>query len=121
MSSNVLKKAADLYFNNHSKVVRPYFGFTFTQLTKPASMLKDQPEGAMVLAVDRSGKVRSPAAEAGLMEKDVIVSVDGQALSEDLLLEELLQKYKPSDQVKLSLERGKETKTLTLSVKSFEK
>lgn len=121
MSSDVLKKAADLYFNNHSKIVRPYFGFTFTQLTKPASILKDQPEGAIVLTIDRSGKVRSPALDAGLVEKDVIVSVDGQALSENLLLEEVFQKYKPNDQIKLIVLRGKETKTLSLSLKTLEK
>ena len=121
LSSDVLKKASDLYFENHNKLVRPYLGFSYVQQTRPASLLKDQPEGALVLAIDRSGKVRSPASEAGLLEKDLILSADGQNLSEDVSFEEVLQKYKPGDQIKLSLLRGKETKTLTLTLKALEK
>ncbi|MCL5775063.1 MAG: S1C family serine protease, partial [Patescibacteria group bacterium] len=121
LSSDVLKKAQALYFANQQKISRPRFGFTYTQLAKAVSQIRALPEGAQVLSVDRAGKTRSPALEAGLLEKDIIVSVDGQTLSEDVQLEELLQKYGPGDKVKIQVARGKETKDLVLQVKELEK
>jgi len=121
ISSDVLRKAQALFFGNQQKISRPRFGFTYTQLAKAVSQIRAVPEGAQVLAVDRAGKTKSPALEAGLLEKDIIVSVDGQTLGEDSQLEELLQKYKAGDAVKMQIVRGKETKDLTLQVKELEK
>ncbi|MCL5009069.1 MAG: S1C family serine protease [Patescibacteria group bacterium] len=121
VSSDVLKKITDLYFQNRQKITRPYFGFTYSQLTRSGSQLRGLPEGVQVLTVDRTGKTKSPAADAGLLEKDVIVSVDGQALSENQLLEEMLQKYKPGDIVKFQIQRGKDLKELSLQVKELSK
>lgn len=120
-SSDVMKQAANLYFDSRQKVVRPYFGFTYMQLTKSGSQLRGLPEGAVVLAVDKSGKAKSPAADAGLLEKDVIVSVDSQNLSENLPLEAVLQKYRPGDQLVLQVQRGKDVKRVVLAVKELSK
>lgn len=120
-SSDVLKKATNLYFDARQKVIRPYFGFTYMQLTKPGSQLRGLPEGAVVLTVDRTTKVKSPAADAGLLEKDVIISVDGQNLSENLLLETLLQKYRPGDQLTLQVQRNEDVKQVILKVKELNK
>ena len=120
-SSDVMKKATNLYFDTRQKIVRPSFGFTYMQLTKSGSQLRGLPEGAVVLTVDRTGKIKSPAADAGLLEKDVIFSVDNQNLSETLPLETLLQKYRPGDQLALQVQRGKDTKQLVLTVKELSK
>ena len=48
---------------------------------------------------------RSPAAEAGIQARDVIVAVDGQALKDESDLSKALAKHQPGDSVRLTINR----------------
>lgn len=64
--------------------------------------------GALVVAP--AGKLavplNTPAAEAGLLAKDIITAVDGEAVTVNVSLAELLSTYEPGQTVRLSVVRG---------------
>jgi S1-C subfamily serine protease len=117
LSSDVLKQSVNLYFADSKKITRPSFGFSYQVVTKIDSQLFGMQEGILITEVKRSLKQgeRLPAQEAGFLEKDLVVSVDGQSTSEENFLEEILQKYKPGDKIKFSVIRNKEKKDITLT------
>lgn len=112
ISSDVLKQAMSLYFAGGGKISRPSFGFSYSIITKAESALAGLPGGAEVKAVIKP----SPALAAGLLENDVITDVDGNKISERSPLEEILQRYKPGDIIRLNVVRGKDSISMTLTV-----
>jgi S1-C subfamily serine protease len=60
---------------------------------------------ALVIAVESD----SPADAAGISPGDMIVAVDGIALSEDVTLRELVLERRPGDQITLTISRGTRT------------
>lgn len=116
ISSIVIKKATAKYFSNKNKITRPSFGFTYVILNKTESEILNLPQGALVKTVLRTGRQKSSAFEAGLLEKDVIISVNSQVVNEGTGLDDILQKYNVGDNVKFSIIRGKESKELTLNL-----
>lgn len=112
VSSDALKLALALYFNNAQNIVRPSFGFSYSIVTQSDSQLTDLPEGALVKEVDAS----SPARAAGLEAGDVITSVNGQAVSQDSPPEQILERFKPGDQIALVVTRKNQTANLSLTV-----
>ena len=112
VSADVLRQAAGLYFNNAGKIVRPFFGFSYQIITKTESTLLSKPGGGLVKSIVKP----SPAAQSGLVEGDIILFVDNDKVSEENLLEEILQKYKPGDSVKLNVVRGTQDINLTIIV-----
>jgi serine protease DegQ len=112
VSSDVLKQGLALYFNDAQNITRPSFGFSYSIITQSDSRLVNLPEGAMVKEVD----VSSPARLAGLQVNDVITAVNSQAVSESSLLEQMLEQFKPGDQMALSVTRKNQTVNLTLTV-----
>lgn len=117
LSSDVLKQSINLYFGNFQKISRPSFGFFYQIITKTESQLSGTPEGILIKEVKRISKQgeKLPAQDAGLLEKDIIIAVDGQNLNEENFLEEILQKYKPGDKIKFSIIRNKEKKDINLT------
>jgi S1-C subfamily serine protease len=112
VSSDVLKQAMALFFNNSQNIIRPSFGFSYSIITQSDSQLISLPEGALVKTV----AVGSPARLAGLEINDVITSVNGQAVSEDSPLEPMLEQFKPGDQMALAVTRKNQTVNLSLTV-----
>jgi S1-C subfamily serine protease len=85
-------------------VVHPYLGIAYGPLT---------PALAVRLGVNTTSGVvigqvvpGSPAAAAGLQAGDVIVAVDGQALSSESALAQALSQHKPGDSVTLTVIRS---------------
>jgi len=68
--------------------------------------------GALIHAVTAGG----PAATAGIQMGDLITAVDGKPLSQDFTLGDAIAAYKPGDQVKLTLRRGAEDQTVTVTL-----
>ena len=61
---------------------------------------------------------RSAAMEAGIKEGDVITSINGVKIKNGAMLSEQLSKYRPGDKIKIGLLRGKESKTVSLTLKN---
>jgi serine protease Do len=102
------------------KVERPYIGIGMTDLADvPRNYLKDLPEevesGVIVASIDNT----SAAAEAGIKEGDVITELDGQPVESPADLRRLLYAdLKVGDQIELTVFRGDEEKTISLTLTS---
>ena len=90
------------------KMVRPYLGVLYTPLSslpdesfKQLGIPQSQKIGAIVVNVFPG----SPAAQAGLQVHDLILNADGQPLSESVQLDDIVQKLKVGDILKLDVRR----------------
>ncbi len=101
ISADVLSDALTRYFKNQKNIIRPSFGFSYTLIGQNEALLSGSHSGAVVKDITPN----SPAAKAGLVIGDLITAVDGRMVDENSALEENLQKYSPSDTVKLSVLR----------------
>ncbi|TAK30080.1 MAG: PDZ domain-containing protein [Chloroflexota bacterium] len=84
-------------------VTRPYLGVSYQQLNPQLASFYNisAQEGALIMEVIPGG----PADKAGLQKNDVILDVNGQKVTEDVTLSEVLLKYKPNDKVGLTIDR----------------
>jgi serine protease Do len=104
---NQLKPVLTSFLKN-GKIVKPFLGVQYQVITKEMAALKKIPEGAFVSAVVAD----SPAAKAGLKQGDVIVSVDGKALVDNVsLATEIAQKH-IGDTVTIGVNRDGQNLTL---------
>lgn len=69
-------------------------------------------EGALILDVPKGG----PAAAAGIQPGDIIVSFAGKKISNALDLTAAIRQKEPGDQVDVVVQRGKDTKTLKVTL-----
>ena len=124
--SNTVKYITDQLISN-GKVVRPYFGIRYQMITPAyAGTLTQngqsvpQAEGAWISNGSGSNQpgveAGGPADKAGLKENDVITAIDGTTLNDNHPLTSVLENYKPGDTVKLTVQRGSQTLTLTLTL-----
>jgi S1-C subfamily serine protease len=112
---NTAKPIADeLIKTGH--VTYPYLGIAVYP-NSPAIAARfgfpDKP-GMIVTQIDPTG----PAAQAGVQVNDVITAVDGHALRDESEIYRVLQAHKPGDKVTLSIARGTQQLTLTVTLGS---
>jgi serine protease Do len=104
------------------KFARPYLGVRYIPLTADIAKEYDLKvnNGAYVApAVDATNPSvlpDSPAAKAGLQERDIITEVDGTKVDQMHSLTSLLSKHKPGDKVELTVIRGDDTKHITVTL-----
>ena len=72
----------------------------------------DKSKGALVAQVEPNG----PAAKGGLESGDVILAVDGQAITESVDLPRLIGDHRPGDKVKLQVWRNKAARDITVTL-----
>ena len=91
------------------KVERPYLGVRYIMLNEDIAfdLNLDTTEGAYLFSSGRQPAIvqGSPAADAGLQEKDIIVAVDDEALDADTSLVSLIGKHKVGEEVTLKIVR----------------
>ncbi|HTD76049.1 MAG TPA: trypsin-like peptidase domain-containing protein, partial [Chloroflexota bacterium] len=86
------------------RAVHPYLGIRYGALTPAAAaQLGVSVQNGVVIGGVVPG---SPAASAGLRPRDVITAIDGQQLSDESSLAEILSQKKPGDTVTLTVIRG---------------
>jgi len=87
------------------KVTHPYIGIRYTQLT-PAIAAQLGIEGAIsgVVVIEVVGG--SPAEQVGLQSRDVITEIDGQPLTTESSLAEIVNTHRPGDTITLTVMRG---------------
>lgn len=102
------------------KFSRPYLGVRYVQLTGDvANQFNLSVQNGAFIApssdpANPSVLPNTPAAKAGLKEKDIITEVDGTKIDQAHSLTALLSKHQPGDKVELTVLRG--GKTLHISV-----
>lgn len=93
------------------KISRPYLGIRYVFLNKELAKLNNLPseKGALIMGSGNQVGVLpgSPAAKAGIKEKDIILKIEGQEIDEDHSIARVLQRYQPGDEVTLEVLRDK--------------
>jgi photosystem II stability/assembly factor-like uncharacterized protein len=72
----------------------------------------ENPAGVLLKAITAN----SPAARAGLLDGDIVTAVGNTPIKKHEQLSELIRKSKPGDKLKLTVLRGKETKTIEVTL-----
>jgi 2-alkenal reductase len=107
--SNTAKQVADrLIFKTPS----PYLGVNYLPVSAQIASAYGLPVGAFVKSVLSN----SPAAHAGLKNQDVITAVDGMAIDDQHDLKTALDSYHIGDRVRLTVYRGGQTITLSVTL-----
>ncbi len=109
--SNVAKEAMDSVLK-HGKIVRPYLGVRYVEITKKIAEVNNLPvnQGALVYSASRELMAiipDSPAAKAGLQVNDIITKVNNDEIDQKHSLLSLLQKYDPGTEVTLTIIRDR--------------
>jgi len=97
---NVIKDSLQNYRQN-GQIKRPFLGVSYSMLSKELAVLNDLPEGAYVQSVSQG----SPADIAGLQQGDVIVKIDGQKISSNNTLADVIAKMKVGQIITITLYR----------------
>lgn len=115
-TSIVHKVVSDL--KEYGTVQRAVLGIAGTNITSAATEKYDLKvsQGALVMEVAD----RSSAKQAGLVEGDVITSIDGHSISTMSDLQEAISTHKPGDKVRMSVERKGKAMTIDLVLKNSE-
>jgi putative serine protease PepD len=94
------------------RVTHAYFGLQAVPIPPAAAAQAGLPEGLFVQAVAAGG----PAARAGLRPEDVITSIDGEAATSNIQLQELTLTKKPGDTVSIGYARAGHSATTTVTL-----
>lgn len=95
-------------------VLHPYLGIAYGLVTPALATSLDLPvkQGVVISQVAPN----SPAAKAGLSARDVITAVDDQPIVDETTLGQALNQHKPGEQVQLSIARGTQRLTITVTL-----
>ncbi|MFZ2803674.1 MAG: trypsin-like peptidase domain-containing protein [Patescibacteria group bacterium] len=104
------------------KIVRPFLGVRYEliddELVKANQLPVDH--GALVVRGDQKDQLAvspgSPADKAGIVENDIILTVNGTSIDEDHSLSSLIGNFAPGDKVTLTLLHAGKTKTVTVTL-----
>ena len=114
---NIVKKTvADL--QKYGKAQRAFMGITIQEVTSDLaqSVKLENVSGAYIASVVPEGA----AANAGLMEKDVIVKINDKNIESPAQLEETLAQHHPGDQINITYFRNGNEKTASVELKNVD-
>jgi 2-alkenal reductase len=111
--SNTVREVAQQLIDK-GVVTRPYLGVSYQTVTPRLAAAYDlgAKEGALITRVGAN----SPARQAGLQPGDIITRVNDQPVNEQKSLAQLLNQYKPGDEVRLTIVRDGREQQLTVKL-----
>lgn len=118
--ANMVKQVVDSV-REYGEIVRPYLGVRYTMVTPQIAKLNSLSVdyGALVVSGESGEEVAvvpdSPAGRAGVLENDIILSIDGQRL-DDIELATVLRSKSVGQQVTLEILRGDEYITTSITL-----
>ena len=105
---NSVKSLVDEFIQKGS-VSRPYLGIRYRFISKDVAILNEAPQGAYIQEV----VVDSPADKAKVKEGDIIVKINGQLISEENKVAEIIAKSPIGTRLELTIWRDGKELTLT--------
>lgn len=121
---NELKKAVT-DVERYGRIVRPWLGVRYAMLDEDLAKIEGiaLTRGALIGSRTEGSETavaeNGPAFEAGLQNGDVILSVDGNALGDQLSLGSAIASYMPGQTITLRVLRGDKTITLEATLREF--
>ncbi len=118
---NVVKRDLESVQKN-GKIVRPYLGVRYVEVTESLAEKNDLPVKHGVLiqrgetADDLAVIPGSPADKAGLVENDIITKINGKEINEDRTLIGLLSEFNPGDAITLEVYSKGEKKEIKVTL-----
>ncbi len=107
------------------RIVRPWLGVRYLLVApdREFGIEVDYEIGALIISGEQPGELAivkdSPADSAGLLENDVIISVNGTQLTQDDALAELIGSFRPGDAVILGVVRDDQLLTFTITLAEY--
>ncbi|HVZ12655.1 MAG TPA: trypsin-like peptidase domain-containing protein [Patescibacteria group bacterium] len=99
-------------FNETGQFNRPFLGVSYTMISQRAALLNDLPEGALVREVVDG----STAQKAGVQTDDIITKIDGQKVTDDNSLAQMIAKKKVGDTVTITVYRDGNSQDIKASL-----
>lgn len=116
---NQVKGALDSV-KTRGQIVRPYIGVRYFMLSETFAERNQLPvkDGALLRGDDNTLAILpgSPGAKAGLREGDIIIKVNGDAVNRDNPLQNVIARFKPGDEVTLTIFRDGKEQTVKLKL-----
>ena len=113
ISTGTVKRIAEQLVRN-GRAIHPYIGIRYVPLTPAiATELGTNTREGVAIAVALPG---SPADRAGLRPRDIVTSIEGQALRGETAFAEALEAKRPGDTVTLTVERGGRTQEIKVTL-----
>ncbi len=109
-------------YGTYGRIVRPYLGVRYQQVTPSVKELHrlTVDEGVLAVAGEQADEpavvAGSPADKAGIKEGDVLLDIDGRKLTADVSLSSLIQRKLPGDKITVKILRDGQEKTLTVTL-----
>jgi serine protease Do len=106
------------------RIVRPWLGVRFLMITKDYAAENNLAidHGALLSAEEGAEAViaDSPAAKAGLLKGDVIIKVDGEELSEERSLSQVVREHMPGDSLVMIIWRDGAEKEISVVLEEYQ-
>jgi len=119
--NDVKKTVSDVQTYGH--VVRPWLGVHYTMLNAEvaAEFEITQTQGALVIRSEEGIAVyaNSPAGDAGLQEGDVILLLNGELITEENPLGDLIYQFAPGDQITMKVWRSGSEREITITLEEY--
>ncbi|MFC1653284.1 S1C family serine protease [Patescibacteria group bacterium] len=109
---NVVKSSLE-NFNQTGQFSRPFLGVRYRIIPEETAILNNVPKGAFIVEVVEGGA----AADAGIVQGDIVMKFDGVVVSEEQGLAEMINKKKIGDVVEIEYYRDGETKKVEVELK----
>lgn len=121
LPSSVVRRAVESVQKN-GRIVRPWIGIRYVPIDEEVKAVYklNQDQGVFILPGDSKADPAvipgSPAEKAGLKEKDILLAINGEAISPTSTVTMLLQKYAPGDTLSLKIARDDKEQTIQVTL-----
>ncbi len=105
-------KSLVVEFSANGTISRAFLGVRYRLITRDLALLNAVPQGAYIQEIVAS----SPAEKAGIKPGDIITKIDGQAISSNTKISEVVQSKKVGQTVSLEIWTDSQTKTVTATL-----
>ncbi len=109
---NTAKQLLSDFKSSGGKISRPFLGIQYTHIQKDVALLNGVPQGELVRQVVPG----SAADKAGIEVGDIISDFDGQKLTDENTLTNIIRSKKVGDQVRLKVYRENKSLDLTITL-----